>query len=47
VGTVLQADRRVGTGTRTYAQLGLVPVLRYRFGEGRSPWFVEAASACR
>jgi lipid A 3-O-deacylase len=41
VGTVLQADRRVGAGTRTYVQLGLVPVLRYRFGEGRSPWFVE------
>jgi lipid A 3-O-deacylase len=41
VGTVFQADR-IGGGSRTYAQLGLVPVLRYRFAEGRSPWFVEA-----
>lgn len=41
VGTLLQADRRVGTGQRTYAQLGLVPMLRYRFSDGRSPWFVE------
>jgi lipid A 3-O-deacylase len=40
VGTVLQAER-VGGGQRTYAQLGLVPMLRYRFGAGRSPWFVE------
>jgi lipid A 3-O-deacylase len=40
VATVLQADR-VGGGQRTYVQLGLVPVLRYRFGAGRSPWFVE------
>jgi lipid A 3-O-deacylase len=41
VGTLLQADR-IGGGNRTYAQIGLVPVLRYRFDQGRSPWFLEA-----
>ncbi|HZY17414.1 MAG TPA: acyloxyacyl hydrolase [Ramlibacter sp.] len=34
--------RRVGGGKQTYAQLGLVPLLRLRPGEGRSPWFFEA-----
>lgn len=30
-------------GGRTgFTQVGVVPLLRYRFGEGRSPWFVEA-----
>jgi lipid A 3-O-deacylase len=29
-------------GPSSYTQLGLVPVLRLRFDEGRSPWFVEA-----
>ena len=31
------AERRV-----SFTQLGLVPLLRYRFGHGRSDWFVEA-----
>ena len=31
----------VGGGTNSYTQLGLVPMLRLRFSEGRSPWFVE------
>ena len=26
----------------SFTQLGLVPLLRYRFGEGRSNWFIEA-----
>jgi lipid A 3-O-deacylase len=42
VGTVFQAERIGAGGNRTYTQLGLVPMLRYRFGQGRSPWFVEA-----
>lgn len=32
-----------GVGQReSFTQLGLVPLLRYRFGEGRSAWFMEA-----
>ena len=31
----------VGGGRENFFQLGLVPLLRYRFAEGRSPWFVE------
>jgi lipid A 3-O-deacylase len=31
----------VGGGHENFFQLGLVPLLRYRFAEGRSPWFVE------
>lgn len=34
--------RAVGGGRQALTQLGLVPVLRLRFGEGRSPWFLEA-----
>jgi lipid A 3-O-deacylase len=30
-----------GGGHQTYAQLGLVPMFRLRFDQGRSPWFVE------
>ncbi|MFT3813919.1 MAG: acyloxyacyl hydrolase [Acidovorax sp.] len=29
-------------GRRHYTQLGAVATFRYRFGEGRSPWFAEA-----
>jgi lipid A 3-O-deacylase len=29
------------TGRVSFTQLGLVPMLRYRFGRGRSDWFVE------
>lgn len=29
-------------GRSGFTQVGVVPLLRYRFGEGRSPWFVEA-----
>lgn len=29
-------------GRRNYAQLGAIATFRYRFGEGRSPWFAEA-----
>lgn len=31
----------VGGGTRSYTQLGVLPVLRLRFGQGQSPWFIE------
>ncbi|MES2937426.1 MAG: acyloxyacyl hydrolase [Pseudomonadota bacterium] len=30
-----------GGGHQTYAQLGLVPMFRLRFDQGRSPWFAE------
>lgn len=33
--------RDFGGGHRGFVQLGLVPLLRYRFDAGRSPWFVE------
>lgn len=33
--------RQFGGGRQGFAQLGLVPLLRYRLDEGRSPWFVE------
>jgi len=29
-------------GREGYTQVGIAPVLRYRFAHGRSPWFVEA-----
>ena len=31
-----------GGGRRSYAQLGAIATWRYRFDEGRSPWFAEA-----
>lgn len=31
----------VGGGRDSFYQLGLVPLLRYRFAEGRSAWFLE------
>ena len=31
----------VDQGHRSYAQLGAIAVLRYRFDQGASPWFVE------
>ena len=39
-GSVWRA-RAVGGGRESFHQLGLVPLLRYRFAEGRSPWFLE------
>lgn len=33
--------RDFGGGHKGLVQLGLVPLLRYRLDEGRSPWFVE------
>lgn len=30
------------TGRSSYASLAVVPMFRYRFDQGRSPWFVEA-----
>ncbi|TFZ06757.1 acyloxyacyl hydrolase [Ramlibacter henchirensis] len=33
--------RAAAGGRENFQQLGLVPVLRYRFGDGRSPWFLE------
>jgi len=30
-----------GSGRQSLTQLGLVPVLRIRFGQGRSDWFLE------
>lgn len=32
---------RLGERRRGFTQLGVMPVLRYRFAEGRSPWFAE------
>lgn len=31
-----------GGGRQSFAQVGLVPVFRFRLDEGRSPWFLEA-----
>ena len=31
----------IGGGSQSYTQLGLLPVLRLRFSQGQSPWFVE------
>jgi lipid A 3-O-deacylase len=31
----------IGGGQSSYTQIGLLPLLRLRFSEGRSPWFVE------
>lgn len=34
---------RTGDGRRSFTQIGaVVPLLRYRFSQGRSPWFAEA-----
>jgi lipid A 3-O-deacylase len=33
--------RSFGGGHQSLTQLSLVPMLRYRFDEGRSPWFAE------
>lgn len=32
---------RAASGRESYTLLGLVPLLRLRFGQGTSPWFVE------
>ena len=29
------------TGRRSYTQIGVVPMFRYRFDAGQSPWFVD------
>lgn len=34
--------RALDGGRENFVQLGLVPMLRYRFAQGRSPWFAEA-----
>ena len=33
---------RAEGGRRSFTQLGGVPLLRYRFSQGQSPWFLEA-----
>jgi lipid A 3-O-deacylase len=33
---------QLGGGDRNYAQLGVIANWRWRFGQGESPWFVEA-----
>jgi len=33
--------RSIGGGHQALTQFSLVPLLRYRFDEGRSPWFAE------
>lgn len=38
-GSAWRAD--TAGGRENFFQLGLVPLLRYRFAEGRSPWFLE------
>lgn len=37
-----RADERSGAGTHSFTQIGALAGLRYRFGEGASPWFAEA-----
>jgi lipid A 3-O-deacylase len=32
----------ISGGERSYVQLGVMPLLRYTFDQGRSPWFAEA-----
>jgi hypothetical protein len=32
---------RAASGRQSFAQVGIVPLLRYRFAGGSSPWFVE------
>jgi hypothetical protein len=34
-------NSKVSGGHMSFTQLGAVPVFRYRFAEGRSPWFLE------
>lgn len=41
-GMLWRAPAAGGDGRDSFLQLGLVPLLRYRFAEGRSPWFAEA-----
>ena len=36
-----RARSRAGAGREGYTQVGVAPVLRYRFGRGQSPWFAE------
>lgn len=31
----------IGGGKRSYNQVGIVPLVRYTFDQGRSPWFAE------
>jgi lipid A 3-O-deacylase len=33
--------RDVAGGSQAIVQVGVVPVVRYRFSQGRSPWFAE------
>lgn len=35
-------DGPSASGRRGFTQVGLVPVFRFRFDQGRSPWFAEA-----
>lgn len=37
-----RAPKPNGNGKDNYAQIGAIGNVRYRFSEGRSPWFVEA-----
>ncbi len=37
-----RATRPAGDGKNNYFQIGAIANARYRFAEGRSPWFVEA-----
>lgn len=37
-----RAPQAMGDGRRNYAQLGAIATWRYRFDQGRSPWFAEA-----
>ena len=41
-GILWRARAADGAGRDNFLQFGLVPLLRYRFAEGQSPWFVEA-----
>lgn len=35
-------DSRTATGRRSFVQVGVVPLVRLRLEQGRSPWFLEA-----
>lgn len=41
-GSVAYWTSRGSSGRNSFAQLGLLPLVRYRFAQGRSDWFLEA-----
>lgn len=41
-GSITHISARGNSGRNTFTQIAAVPMLRYTFDGGRSPWFVEA-----